>query len=163
MLDRESQSVVVISDRSAEAGSPDPSPARIAAAASGWSTLPLGPVGSTLRELMRRRAALTVLEVPVPIEPSLRLVEALRDHWQRVRVLALTTNHDAALERDLRAAGIDAYLPGPDPDAICHAVSRMVQGVPTPVQPTNDLPPRAHRPSRDHAQIVRQELRNRSP
>ena len=91
----------------------------------GWALLRTSTVREAIRELRVRRVDVAVVQVAVLIERAVELIQLLREHWNRVPIVAVARSHDERLERAVRSAGADCYLPSPDADAIEQAVDSL--------------------------------------
>ena len=81
----------------------------------GWMMLDCGCIRQSLRQVMKQIIALKPKAVIVPVsrpsDRSLQLIRILQAGWRRLHLVVTALNHSDELERRVRQAGADCYLP----------------------------------------------------
>ncbi len=114
------------------AGSPPPDLARIAVR-NDWPLLLAARVSQALREVRERRPGVVIVPISRQFEDELELLRLLPTKTQRVSSIACASAHDDRIERAIRNAGADSYLPTAADDAL---VERTVNEILTRRQAT---------------------------
>jgi len=93
----------------------------------GWSVVKLPEIGQTGRLVLRRRAQAIVVQVSLRLDETIALIHLLKRDSRPVPVVAVAGVHNEEIERAIRGAGANCYLPGSsDADMIAQAVAAVL-------------------------------------
>ncbi|MHC4416118.1 MAG: ANTAR domain-containing protein [Planctomycetota bacterium] len=76
----------------------------------GWPVVRVPNVRAAMRDVLRQRAPIVIVQIDSDAGPSIHVIHRLRRSWHRVVPVALVTSADEELERSVRAAGATCYL-----------------------------------------------------
>lgn len=79
----------------------------------GWPVLTCTSALDAIRATYRHRPRVVIVQVPACLDETLELIRTLRQGALRVLLVGCVRRHDEAVERALRIAGVDCYLPDP--------------------------------------------------
>ena len=102
-----------------------------AAVRQGWTVLAVGTAVEAMREIRDRSPRLVVVQVTLLSNEPVKLIRFLHHSSQPVLIVAVAGTHRNQLERLVRDAGANCYLPSTDEDeSIVQAVTSMLESVP---------------------------------
>lgn len=97
----------------------------------GWTVLTLGTAVQAMREIRDRCPRLVIVQVTQLSQEPLRFIRLVRHSSQPVLVVAVANAHRTQLERMVRDAGANCYLPGAEHEELIEqTVSSMLEYVP---------------------------------
>jgi DNA-binding NarL/FixJ family response regulator len=93
----------------------------------GWSVVKLPEIGQTGRLVLRRRAQAIVVQVSLKLDETIALIQLLKQGSRPMPIVAVAGVHNEQIERAIRGAGANCYLPGTsDADMIAQAVAAVL-------------------------------------